>query len=101
MTRVRLQVALIPVLSRLIQKVVTRNELLQLRLDVYNLLGGKVELDDGDPGLLEVREEPELAWLQEQQGAAGGAVGATCGSAYAVDVVAGVVGGVKLYDPVD
>ena len=47
-----LKITLIAVLSGLIQKVIGTNKFFELRLDVDNFLGGKVELDDRDAGLL-------------------------------------------------
>ena len=54
MARIRLQIALISILSRLIQEVVRANKLLELGLDVYNFLGGEVEFYDGDAGLFQI-----------------------------------------------
>ena len=62
-TRVRMQVAPVPLLGALIEVVVLRNEPLELRLHVDDLLGGELELHDGDAGGLEVCEEADLARL--------------------------------------
>lgn len=88
------------VLGTLLQVVVLANELLELRLDVDNLLGGEVKLHDGDAGRLEVRQEADFVGLEEEQTAASLA-GATGGSADTVNVVAGVVRRVKLDNKVD
>lgn len=94
-----MQIRPVTLLGALVEVVVLRDELLELRLHVDDLFGGELELDDGHTGRFEVREEADLVGLQEHEGAAF-AVGAGC-AADAVDVVAGVVGGVELDDPVD
>lgn len=98
--RVRVQVAAVAVLGALVEVVVLRDELLEQALDVGDLVGGEVELDDRHARLLEVREEADLGGLQEHEAAALGVGAARC-AADAVDVVARVVGGVDLHDPVD
>ena len=50
MARIRLKIALIPILSGLIQEVIRANKLLELGLDVYNFLGREVEFNDGNAG---------------------------------------------------
>lgn len=97
--RVRVQIGTVAVLGALVEVVVLVDELLEQGLDVGDLVGREVELDDGHAGLLEVRQEADLAGLEEHEGAAL-AVGAAGGPADAVDVVARVVWGVDLDDPV-
>lgn len=87
-------------LGALLQVVVLADELLQLALDVLDLLGGELELDDGHTRCLEVRQEANLVGLQEQQTAAS-LVGASGGTTDAVNVVAGVVRRIELDDEVD
>lgn len=100
MARVRLQVAAIAILGRLVEVVVLADQLLELGLHVQDLLGREVEFDQRHARLFEVRQEADLRGLQEEQRFAR-AGGAARGAADAVDVVAGVVGGVVLDDPVD
>lgn len=65
MTRVRLQITPVSVLGALVQVVVLADQLLELRLHVHDLLGGEVELDDGDARRFEVRQEAYFGGLQE------------------------------------
>lgn len=97
---VGVEVRLEGVLGALLQVVVLANELLELRLDVLDLLGGELKLHDGHLGGLEVRQEADFVGLEEEQAAAG-LVGATGGTTDTVNVVAGVVRGVELDDEVD
>ena len=99
-TRVRLQVAAIAVLGAAVEVVVLSDEFLELGLHVDDAVGGEFEFDEGHASLFEVDEEAYLAGLEEHEGAAG-AVAAAGGAADAVDVVARVVGGIELQDPVD
>ncbi|TKW56812.1 hypothetical protein CTA1_6381 [Colletotrichum tanaceti] len=96
---VRVQVAAVAVLGALVEVVVLVDELLQQRLDVGDLVGREVELHHRHARLLEVRQEPDLARLQEHEGSAL-AVGSARRPADAVDVVARVIGRVDLDDPV-
>lgn len=96
---IRVEVRPVSLLGGLVEVVVFADQLLKLALHVEDLLGREVELDDGDAGRLEVREKADFAGLEEHEGAAFG-VAAAGGSADAVDVVAGVIWGVKLDDPV-
>lgn len=100
MARIRLQIALIGVLCAIMEVVVLCYEFLELRLHVDELVGGEFEFGDGHARVFEVFEEAELGGLEEEEGTAFG-VGAASGTADAVDVVAGVVWGVELEDPVD
>ena len=100
MARVRLQVAAIAVLGRLVEVVVLPDQLLELGLHVQDFLGGEVEFHKRHARLFEVREKADFGGLEEEQGFAGSG-GATRGTPHAVDVVAWVVGGVVLDDPVD
>lgn len=84
----------------LIEVVVRGNQLFELTLDIDNLGGWELELDHGHTSLLEVLEEANLGWLQEHQTAAL-TVGATSSSSDTVDVITGVIWGIKLNDPVD
>lgn len=93
---VRLQVGPVAVLGALVQVVVLRDQLLELRLHVDDLLGRKVELDDGHAGFLQVRKEPDLGGLEEHEGPAF-AVGASCSSTNAMDVVSWVIRRVAIY----
>lgn len=68
-------------------------------MHVDDFLGGEIELDDGDTCGFEVSEEADFAGLEEEEGATA-AVGTTGCTAYSVDVVAWVVGGFELDDPV-
>lgn len=86
--------------AHLVKIVVLSNELLKLRLDVHNLRGGEVELDDRNARFLEVLEEAHFRGLQEQKTAALAFL-ATRGTADTVNVVTGVIWGVELNDPVD
>lgn len=63
MTGVGVEVGLESVLGALLQVVVLANELLELGLDVDDLLAGELELDDGDTGSLEVRQEADFVGL--------------------------------------
>lgn len=99
-TGVGVEVGFEGVLGALLQVVVLADELLELRLDIDDLLGRELELDNGNSCRLEVREEADLVGLKEQETAALG-VGASGGTADAVDVVAGVVGRIKLDNEVD
>ena len=74
--------------------------LLKLRLDVHNLRGGEVELDDRNARFLEVLEEAHFGGLQEQKTAALAFL-TTSGTTDTVNVVTGVIWGVELDDPVD
>jgi hypothetical protein len=84
----------------LVEVVVLADELLQLRLNVDNLGARELKLHHGHTGLLEVLQEANLRGLQEHQTAAL-AVGTTGGTTDTVDVVAGVIWGIELDDPVD
>ena len=90
----------IDVLTHLVQVIVLANEHLKLALDVQNLLGRKLELDERDLRLLEVAQETHLVGLQEHQTLAL-AVGTTCSTTDAVNVVSGVIRRVELDDPVN
>lgn len=94
------QVGFEGLLGALLEVVVLADELLQLRLNVDNLLDGELKLDDGHAGRLEVREEANLIGLEEQETPALG-VGASGGTTDTVNVVAGIVRGVKLHNEVD
>ncbi|KAI6773453.1 hypothetical protein HG531_000302 [Fusarium graminearum] len=65
---VGVHVAAVTVLGALVQVVVLADELLELRLNVDNLLGGEVELGDGNTSGLEMRQEAELVGLKEHKG---------------------------------
>ena len=84
----------------LVEIVVLPNELLQLRLNIDDLRARELELHHGHPRLLEVLQEADLGRLEEHQTAAL-AVGTTGRSADTVNVVARVIWGVELDDPVD
>jgi hypothetical protein len=99
MARIGLEIAPVPVLGRLIQVVVLADELLELRLHIDDLLGGELELDNGNTGGFEVREETDFGGLQEQEGSAA-AVGASCCASDAVDIVPGIIWGGVLNNPV-
>lgn len=71
-----------------------------MRLDIDNFGRGEVEFDDRNAGGFEVGEEAELGGEKEEEGAAFGVGAAGC-TADAVNVVAWVVGGLELDDPVD
>lgn len=96
---VRVQIRSVAILGGLVEVVVLADELLELGLDVEDFGGGELELDDGHARCLEVGEEAYFGGLQEHEGATLG-VGAAGGSADAVDVVAGVIWGIELHDPV-
>lgn len=98
--RVRLQIATIPILGRLVEVVVLPDQLLELGLHIQDFFRGEVEFHQGHARLFQVRQKADFRGLQEEQGFAGSR-GAPCGAPYAVDVVARVVGGVVLDDPVD
>lgn len=70
-----------------------------MRLDVDDLLGWEVELDDWDAGLAEGGEEADFGGLEEEEGAAL-AVGTTSGTSDAVDVVSWIIRWVELDNPV-
>jgi hypothetical protein len=97
---IRVKIRPIALLGTLVKVVVLANELLQPGLDVEDLLGREVELDDGNPSGLEVGEEADFARLEEHEGAAFG-VAAACCTTDAVDVVARVIWWVELDNPVD
>ncbi len=69
-----------------------------MRLDVHNFGGGEVEFDDRDAGSFQVGEETYFGGLEEHEGTAF-AIGTASGTADAVNIVTGVVGGVELDDP--
>ncbi len=98
--RLRHDVRAVAVLCALVTVVVLPNELLELRLYIEDLVLGEVVLDDRHLSRLEVGQESNLVRLQEEQRAALGVV-ASGRPADAVDVVARVVWGVVLDDPVD
>lgn len=84
----------------LIEVVVRSDQLFELTLDIDNLGGRELKLDHRHTSLLEVLKEANLGWLQEHQAAAL-TVGTTSSSSDTVDVVAGVIWGIKLNNPVD
>lgn len=84
----------------LVEIVVLPNELFQLRLNVHNLRARELKLHHRHTRLLEVLQEADLGRLEEHQTAAL-AVGTTGCSADTVNVVARVIWGVELDDPVD
>jgi hypothetical protein len=84
----------------LVQVVVLADEHLKLALDVENLLGRKLELNEWDLRFLEVAKEANLVGLQEHQTFAL-AVCTSCGTTDTVNVVSGVIRRVELDDPVD
>lgn len=91
---------LVAILSTLVKVVVLADELLQLALNVDDLVGGELELHDGNAGILEILEEADFVGEEEHERAAL-CVGATGGTTDSVDVVAGVIRGIELDDPVD
>jgi hypothetical protein len=97
---VGVEVGPVALLGALVEVVVLADQLLELRLDVEDLLGWEVELDDGDSGRLEVGKEADFVGLEEHERAALGVAASGC-SADAVDVVARVIGRVELDNPVD
>ena len=98
--RIRLQVAAIAILGRLVEVVVLPDQLLELGLHVQDLFRGEVEFDERHARLFKVRQKTDLRGLEEEQRFPCSR-GAPRGAAHAVDVVAWVVGGVVLDDPVD
>lgn len=84
----------------LVEIVVLPNELLQLRLNIDDLRARELELHHGHTRLLEVLQEADLGRLEEHQAAAL-AVCTTGRSADTVNIVARVIWGVELDDPVD
>lgn len=97
---VGVHVAAVTVLGALVQVVVLADELLELRLNVDNLLGGEVELGDGNTSGLEMRQEAELVGLKEHKGSTL-VVAASSGSTDTVNVVARVIRRVELDNPVN
>lgn len=98
-TGVGMQIRSVAVFGRLVKVVVFANELFQLRLDIEDLGSRELEFDDGNARGFEVRKEAYFGRLQEHERTAFG-VGAAGGAADAVDVVARVIWGVELDDPV-
>lgn len=94
------QIAAVTVLGTLVQVVVLTDELLELRLNVDDLVGGEVKLDNGNAGGLEMRQEADLVGLEEHKGSALGVV-ASSGSTNTMNVVARVIRGVELDDPIN
>ena len=86
--------------ANLVQIIILPDELLQLGLHIDNSLGRKFELHHWDPGLLEVLQEPNLRRLKKHQASAL-AIGPACRATHPMDVVARVIWGIKLDDPVD
>ena len=78
---------------------VFRDQLIELRLDIHNLLGGEFKLVQRDLGLLQVAQEAELVRQQEQQGAPASAIARR--TTHTMDVLFGIIGRVELNDPVD
>jgi hypothetical protein len=99
MARVGLEIASITVLGGLVQVVILADELLELRLHVHDLLGGKFEFDYGDAGCFEVCKETDFGGLEEHEGTAT-AIGASRSASDAVDIFAGVVRSFELNNPV-
>ena len=97
MRRVRRQVTAESLLRRAIKVVVGRDQLLELRLDVDEFR--EVVLDERDASGGEVLNEANLAGVQDEEGLSL-AVGATSGTADTVDVVAGLIRGIELDNPV-
>lgn len=98
MRRVRRQVTAEALLRRAVEVVVGRDQLLELRLDVDEFW--EVVLDERDASGGEVLNEANLAGVQDEEGLSL-AVGATSGTADTVDVVAGLIRGVELDNPVN
>lgn len=97
MCRVRRQVTAESLLRCAVEVVVRRDQLLELRLDVDEFR--EVVLHERDASGGEVLDEANLAGVQDEEGLAL-AVGTTGGTADTVDVVAGLIRGVELDDPV-
>jgi hypothetical protein len=98
MARIGLKIAAIAILGGLVQIVVLANEFLELRLHVDNLLGGEFEFNYRDAGLFEVGKETDFGGLEEHEGAAA-AVGTSCCSSDAMDIFAGIIRRIILYNP--
>ena len=100
MRSVGVQVAAVTVLGALVQVVVLADEFLELRLNIDDLVGREVKLHNGDSSGLEMRQEANLIRLEEHERSTLGVV-ASGGSTDTVNVVAGVIRGVKLDNPVN
>ena len=98
MCGIRGQVAAEALLRRAVEVVVRRDQLLELRLDVDEF--GEVVLDERDARVGQVLDEADFAGVQDEEGFAL-AVGATGCTADTVDVVAGLIWGIELDDPVN
>ncbi|KAI6777013.1 hypothetical protein HG530_000958 [Fusarium avenaceum] len=84
----------------LVQVVVLADELLELRLNVDDLVGGEVELDDGDTSGLEMRQEADLIGLKEHKRSTL-AIVTSGGSTNTVNVVTRVIRRIELDNPVN
>jgi hypothetical protein len=71
----------------------------ELALNVDDFGNRELELYNGHTGGFEMSEETDFGGLKEEKGAAFSS-GTSCGSTNTVDVVGGVVRGVKLNYPV-
>ena len=100
MTGVRLQVRAIAVLSRAVEVVVLLNELHELILNAGQLLHGELVLVGPHFLLAQEPQETKLVLQQEKQSPAA-TIGATTCPAHSVDIVIGIIGRVKLHNPVD
>ena len=99
-TRVRVEVAPIPLLGALVKVVVLRDQLLELGLSIEDLLRWELVLDHGHTRLLKVPQKRGLVRLQEKQ-AASLALRATRRSANTMNAVARIIRGIELDDPVN
>mmetsp|Transcript_34488 Transcript_34488/g.90756 ORF Transcript_34488/g.90756 Transcript_34488/m.90756 type:complete len:214 (+) Transcript_34488:413-1054(+) len=94
-----MQVRAVGVARALVQVIVFCDELRELRLHVSKLARREFVLRERHLGMLQVFEEGELLWQQEEQGAA--AATRARRAADAMDIGLRLVGRVELYNPVD
>mmetsp|Transcript_24334 Transcript_24334/g.55494 ORF Transcript_24334/g.55494 Transcript_24334/m.55494 type:complete len:394 (+) Transcript_24334:148-1329(+) len=100
MARVGQKVAPIRVAGGLVQVIILVHQPLELALHVGHLAGRKLVLVEAHLEVGEVSEEAGFLGGEEHEGAAGSG-GSAGGPSDPVDVLAGIVGGVELHDPVD
>lgn len=95
---VALQVGFVGIVGRAVEVIVLLEKFLQLGLDVGQF--GEFVLVERDLVLTEVFEEAELRGKQEEQGTTGGAE-TTRGTSNAVDVLARIIRGIELNNPIN
>jgi hypothetical protein len=91
---------LVTILCALVQIVVLADELLQLALHIYNLLGWKLEFYHGNLGFFQIFKEANFVGQKKHEGASLGVGSSSCTSD-TVNVVPGVIRRIELHDPIN